>query len=344
MATGDFKLGKATIKRGERGYVELPITSLYTHTPLSMPVYVIHGRYDGPVIFVSAAIHGDEINGVEIIRRLIRCRCLRSVHGTILLIPVVNMLGFLGKSRYLPDRRDLNRCFPGSEHGSLGSQLAHQFLHDIALRCNYGIDLHTAAQGRTNLPQVRVWADHDLQLLELAQAFKTPVILRSDIQEGTLRESCDKHGVKTLLYEAGEALRFDEMAIRTGYEGVLRVLTHLQIIQPKNRRRSKITPIIAHRNHWIRASQSGIVRSHIHLGQTVKAGEVLGYLGDPFGDTEQKIIANLDGIIIGQSTMPLIHEGEALFHIAAVDDTTSANSTLNTFQHELELHNTSPLL
>ena len=172
-----FQLGSTRIAAGERVTVDLPLSVLSNHTPMTLPVHVVHGRREGPTIFVSAAVHGDEIIGVEIVRRLMRVPALRRLAGTVLLIPIVNAFGFINHSRYLPDRRDLNRSFPGSDKGSLGSQLAHRFLNDVVKQCDYGIDLHSAAAGRVNLPQIRVSAG-DAKALELAHVFSAPIILQ----------------------------------------------------------------------------------------------------------------------------------------------------------------------
>ena len=209
-----FEIAGVVIKPGQRISLEIPVPSLYTHTELEMPVHVVHGRKSGPTLFLSGAVHGDEINGVEIIRRVLRTKSLARLHGTLLAIPVVNIFGFINQSRYLPDRRDLNRSFPGSESGSLAARIAHRFLNEIVARCTHGIDLHTGAIHRDNLPQVRAVLD-DEETEKMARAFKPPVILNTSIVEGSLREAVEKLDIAVIVYEAGEALRFDEVCSRS---------------------------------------------------------------------------------------------------------------------------------
>ena len=201
-------IGGVEVKPGTRASINVPIADLYTGTSLSMPVKVFCGKSAGPVLFVSAAVHGDELNGVEVIRRLQIQKALRSVRGTLITVPVVNVHGFLNQSRYLPDRRDLNRSFPGSAKGSIASRTAHTFLNEIVKKAEYGIDLHTGAINRSNLPQIRANLD-DAKTEELARVFGAPVILNASIRDGSLRSCAADRGFPMLVYEAGEALRFD---------------------------------------------------------------------------------------------------------------------------------------
>ncbi len=329
-----FILGETTIKPGESKYIELPLPGLYTHSNIHMPVHVTCGKEAGPIMFVSAAVHGDEINGVEIIRRLKNSTALRRLKGTLITIPVVNVYGFINKSRYLPDRRDLNRSFPGSEKGSMASKLAYLFLHNISNRCDYGIDLHTAAISRDNLPQIRALLDND-ETKELALAFGAPVVLDAPLREGSLREATSKAGTKVLLYEAGEALRYDEISIRAGVHGIINVMRKLGMLSA-SRKRVKIAPAIAHSSRWVRAPQSGILRSTNPMGQRIHKGDVLGYVSDPFGEVEQEVISPVSGMVIGRTTLPLVHEGEAIFHIARFDELGDAETVYETFQNHVD--------
>lgn len=321
---------------GERRDIDLPLPHLYSHSQVNMPVHVIHGRKAGPRLFVSAAIHGDEINGVEIIRRLLHTKALGNLRGTLIAAPVVNVFGFNNKSRYLPDRRDLNRCFPGSERGSLAGQIAHRFIEDIVVHCTHGIDLHTAATGRSNLPQVRADLEGNPGLLAMAQAFHSPVILNASIREGSLRSVAREYNVPVMLYEAGEALRFDEISIRAGVRGVLSTMRHLGMLPPGKSRKTPAASMISHGSKWVRAPQSGILRMMKLLGKEVNKGDILGYVADPFGSSEEIVRSHLSGIIIGCSTLPLVHEGEALFHIAAIDAGEDIDSNLRQFHHEID--------
>ncbi|MBE0493549.1 MAG: succinylglutamate desuccinylase/aspartoacylase family protein [Thiomicrospira sp.] len=328
-------LGGQTIQPGERRTVDLVVGKLYTHSPITMPVQVLCGRQAGPVMFVSAAIHGDELNGVEIIRRLLKVPGLRQLKGTLIAVPIVNLHGFINQSRYLPDRRDLNRSFPGSEKGSLAGRVARLFLEEIVERSTHGIDLHTGAIHRSNLPQIRANLD-DAQTLDLARAFGTPVILNSDLRDGSLREAAAKKGIPVLLYEAGEALRFDELAIRGGVQGILRVMRQLEML-PKSRKIPPADPIIARSSAWVRAPQDGIFRASVKQGErVVKDQTLLGRISDPFGESEVDVWSPFSGIIIGQLHLPLVNEGEALFHIARFYRTDIAAGNIETYQETLE--------
>lgn len=311
-------IGDVAILPGESKKIDLPVVRLYTDTEIKMPVYVKRARKDGPVMFVSAAVHGDELNGVEIIRRLIRRSSLKLAKGTLIFVPMVNVYGVLNQSRYMPDRRDLNRVFPGSKRGSLAGRLAHIFLNEIVSKCDYGIDLHTGAIHRSNLPQIRADLD-DIETREMAEHFGVPVLLNSNLRDGSLRESAVEHGVKILLYEAGEALRFDELSIRAGERGVINVLAHLGMVRkrkPSSTSNKKIMPFIAYSSSWVRADTSGFVRDRVQIGDQVTKGQVLAEIGDSFGEVQSKVLAGREGIIIGKQNIPLVQEGDAMFHIA----------------------------
>lgn len=312
----DLIIDGQTIKAGEQAAIDLPVPSLYTHTRMDMPIQVIRGKKPGPTLFLSAAIHGDEINGVEIIRRVLNQGAIKRLRGTLIAIPVVNIFGFINQSRYLPDRRDLNRSFPGSEKGSLAARLAHLFLNDIVSHCSHGIDLHTAAIHRENFPHIRAVLDDD-ETKRMAKAFASPVILNSEIIDGSLRRAVEAKGINIIVYEAGEALRFNEFAIRAGVRGVTAVMREIGMLAPRKKTRQPYTEV-ASESSWIRAPQSGIVRLIKPLGSWVKKNEVLGVVGDPFGDQEQTALSPYDGIVIGKTNLPLVNEGEALFHIARV--------------------------
>jgi predicted deacylase len=233
----------------------------------------------------------------------------------LIFVPMVNVYGVLNQSRYMPDRRDLNRVFPGSARGSLAGRLAHIFLSEIVSKCDYGIDLHTGAIHRSNLPQVRANLD-DAETRQMAEQFGVPVLLNSNLRDGSLRESAVEHGVKILLYEAGEALRFDELSIRAGEKGVLNVLGHLGMIAERKLPNKKITPFIAYSSSWVRADTSGFVDNKVDNGDQVIKGQVLAEIGDSFGEVQSKVLAGREGIIIGKQNIPLVQEGDAMFHIA----------------------------
>jgi len=236
-------IGGVEVLPGERRTIDLPITDLSTHTPVTMPIHVVRGRRAGPTLFVCAALHGDEINGVEIIRRLLKLSGLKRLHGSLIAVPIVNVLGFLSQSRYLPDRRDLNRSFPGSAQGSLAGRLARLFLEEIVSKSTHGIDLHTAAIHRDNFPQVRANLD-DPECERLAQAFGVPLVINTGFREGSLREAAAQHAVPVIVYEAGEALRFEENCIRAGVKGVVRIMRLLEMLPPTSRRPRGIKSLV----------------------------------------------------------------------------------------------------
>ena len=321
LAAGEaFAIGGRQVAPGERARLELPVVNLYTSAPVALPVVVVRGKEQGPTLFVSAALHGDEIIGVEIIRRLLRMPALSGLRGTLLAVPIVNTLAFLHQSRYLPDRRDLNRSFPGSKSGSLAARLANLFLKEIVDRSDYGVDLHTGAIHRPNLPQIR----GDLanpETLRLCKAFGIPLLLNSEPTEGTLREYTTKKGIPVILYESAEALRFDEICIRIGVQGVLNVLYELNMLdRPKGVRKATVEPVIARSSTWARSPASGVLRAQAALGDVVRSGQVIGIVGDPLSENETPISSPATGVVIGRLNLPLVHEGDATFHIARVED------------------------
>lgn len=334
-----INIGGIDIKPGEQRSIDLELPPLYTHTSVSMPVHVINGKKPGPVLFVSAAVHGDEINGVEIIRRLINSEKdeLENIKGTLIAVPVVNVYGFISQSRYLPDRRDLNRFFPGSEKGSMAARLAHVFIQEIASKCTHGIDLHTAAINRENLPQIRAalndGSDNGAEIQNMACAFHAPVVINSaKLLDGSMRKAVSDLGIPILLYEAGEALRFNEVAIRAGVKGVINVMRRLNMLPDGEHCDIYNKPLVANTSSWVRASQSGILRSLLPLGDQVNKGDLLGIVSDPFGESEEHILAKKSGIVIGKSNLPLVYEGEALFHIAHFDNPDDIADAVGAFQ------------
>ncbi|KDE40708.1 putative deacylase [Nitrincola lacisaponensis] len=331
-------VGSVTIQPGERCTVDLEVGKLYTHTPAVMPVQVICGRQAGPVLFVCAALHGDEINGVEIIRRLMRLPALNRMKGTLMAVPVVNLFGFINQSRYLPDRRDLNRSFPGSPTGSLAARTARLFLKEVVSKATHGIDLHTGAINRYNLPHIRANLD-DPETLALAKAFSTPVILNAPLRQGSLRQTAFEKKTPILVYEAGEALRFDEVSIRGGVNGILSVMRALDML-PKSRKAGFKEPLVARSSNWVRSPQSGIFRAQVKEGDRVTRDQtLLGVVADPFGEAEEEIWSPMSGIVIGQLKLPLVNEGDALIHIAQFHRTDLVADRVGTFQETLEADN-----
>lgn len=317
MARESFAIGNVRVRAGAARDVELPITRLVTGGDVSLPVRVVHGRDPGPVVWVSGAIHGDEVIGVEVIRELIATLSPKEFRGTLVAVPVVNVLGFMAGDRYLPDRRDLNRSFPGSPRGSLASRIAHLFMAEVVAKCEVGIDVHTAADKRANLPQIRADLD-DPRTRELAEAFGAPVMVHARVRDGSLRQAATDVGAKALLYEAGEALRFDDESIATGVAGVRRVLAFLGMIDPDPAEAPPVS-LESRSTGWVRARSTGILNLETRLGAAVSAGDRLGGLSDTFGRRVRLVRADRAGIVIGLTRAPIVNAGDALVHIASVE-------------------------
>jgi len=309
-----FILYGQEIPRGVSLSINLELPKLY-NTPTKLPIHVIRGRKNGPTIFVSAAIHGDELNGIEIIRRLRKLAILKKIRGTIILVPIVNIYGIMTLSRYLPDRRDLNRSFPGSTHGSLASRVAKIFFDEIVRKCDLGIDLHTASIHKSNLPQIRTNIENEYTF-NLAKAFQAPVILHSELRDGSLRAVAQDEGIPILLYEAGEALRFDEKCIRIGVNGIINVLRESGMLTKMMKKIEKNPPIVTKSSQWIRSIESGMLRTIKALGDTVRQDEIIAFIDEALGDSSFELRAPFNGVIIGKSEIPLVQEGDAVFHIA----------------------------
>lgn len=319
MRNETIKIADVEIKPGEQVTVSLFPPNLYTQTPVEIPVHVFHGKKAGPRLFVTSTIHGDEISGAEIVRRLISNNFLKTLHGTLIAMPVVNLYGFVLQSRYLPDRRDLNRSFPGSKSGSLAARLANMLMDEIVRKCNYGIDLHTGSVGRSNLPQIRVNLDTP-GAADLAKAFRVPVIIDAKLRDGSLREAASELGIPLLVYEAGEALRFNEVAISMGVKGIVNVMRVLGMVGKAKKRKSVYTPMIAQSSAWVRSPTSGTVFGPKKLGATISKDEQLATIHDPFSTSDTPVFAPDDGVIIGINNIPLVNEGDALFHVAYFHD------------------------
>ena len=302
------------VKAGSRQRFHLPIARLPT-TQLMLPleVEVVHGADPGPRVWLSGAIHGDELNGIEIVRQVRDKLDPRALRGTVFLVPIVNGFGVINESRYLPDRRDLNRSFPGSARGSLASRLAEVFMREVVSPCSHGIDLHTGSNHRRNLPQVRGNLD-EAETLRCAQAFGAPICVNVRSRDGSLRDAASRLGKHVLLYEAGEPLRFDREAIQRGIQGTLAVLGHLGILEDVPA--TPPTPILANRTRWIRARTSGLFRLQVRLGDSVEPGQVVGRISDGFGDMNTAVRAAESGIVLGCQRNPMVRRGDGLVNLA----------------------------
>ena len=313
-----FVIHETEIAPGTGAILTIPVSQQVTGLEASLALKLLHGARPGPCVFVSAAIHGDEIVGTAIIQRLLDHLMPGDMAGTLILAPAVNIYGFASHSRYLPDRRDLNRSFPGYEHGSLAAQLAHTFLEHVIDRCSLGIDLHTAAVHRYNLPQIRI-ASGSPYLTELAMAFAPPIIIESPLRPGSMRALAHDRETPMLLLEAGEALRFDRYSLKVGVAGVLRVLAHVGMIEHHGEPGGVDVPMRANRSSWVRAPRGGVSRRVRKSGDIVKKGNLLAVVGGLFGEDGIELVSPVDGVVIGHATLPVVNQGDALFHIAEVE-------------------------
>jgi uncharacterized protein len=323
------------IERGDRLVVTLDMPKLYDCTPISIPIHVIRGKKPGPVLCVIAAVHGDEINGIEIIKQLLK-KPLKNIAGTLIAVPIINIYGFLYQTRYLMDRRDLNRCFPGSESGSLAARLAHLVMKEIINHATHIIDLHTGSLHRSNYPQIRANLS-EAGVLQLAEAFNAPVTLHSPGPPGSLRLAAEERKIPIIVYEAGEALRFENNTIRMGLKGVLNVMQELAMI-PKTLDKSdnKKDTLIAQSSYWIRSHHSGIIRPMKILGDKVADNEIIASISNPVGSEEYHIVAPHAGTIIGKTNIPIVHEGAALFHVATFEQLVHVEDEVESRQISLD--------
>jgi hypothetical protein len=297
--------------------VELPIARLPSGNWADMPVVIAHGSRPGPTVWLSGAIHGDELNGIEIIRRLLKKIQPRRLAGTVVAVPIVNVFGITLGSRYLPDRRDLNRSFPGSPRGSLASRLAHVFFSTIAARCEVGLDFHTGSNGRSNIPQLRCdFSDPGTR--KLAEVFGAPVVLQAGLRDGSLRAAACREGSRVLLFEGGEAMRFDPNSITRGVEGALRVLEHLGMIEGAPP--ADDVPIQwCEKSTWMRTNRSGFCHLDTEIGSPVKAGDVLATVTDSLSSRVVPLRSRVSGVVVGVLRTGIVHRGDAVVHVAEVE-------------------------
>lgn len=312
-----FRIAETDVEAGTREQVAIPVARYVTGEWISLPVEVIHGARPGPCIWLSGAIHGDELDGVEITRGVSGAISPRRLRGTVLAIPIVNVFGFIQASRYLPDRRDLNRAFPGSETGSMAARLAWLFTTEIVDRCDWGLDFHCGSGDRENLPQIRGNLE-DEATRGVAEAFAPPLLIHNRGPEGSLRRATLERGGRVLVYEGGEAGRFTRESIATGVAGSLRVLRHLDMIDEAPDADAPARHVAS--THWVRASRSGIVRLDAELGREVRKGTKIGEITEILGGGRKRIRASNTGIVIGRRVNPVVYQGEALVHIARLVD------------------------
>lgn len=314
-----FSISGIKVFAGESREIYLKVSESYLAGGIHIPVTVIRGKNEGPVAFVTGAIHGDEINGADIVRRLIFDIDHEQLSGTLIAVPVVNIPGFLAQSRYLPYHRDLNRYFPGKRGGNNAERLAARLFHEIILKSDFGIDLHTASEGRSNLPHVRGDMTHP-RVRQLARAFGAPVLVDGKGARGTLRRAATDAGVPTILFEAGESSRFSPRVSASGLRGVLNVL-HAMGMWPEvslggTKRKRPSFQVIVKASDWIRAPKGGILDLAVKAGDLIYEGDLVGSILNPFGKTVTQIRSALTGIVIGVTTAPLTVPGTGIIHVA----------------------------
>ena len=307
-----LKIGGENIGRGETRQIYLKIARLPTYTNIDLPVTVIRSENPGPVLLLSGGLHGDEINGIEIVRRLIGRKLIKPEFGTVIAIPLMNVYGFIQNVRGVPDGKDINRSFPGSKTGSLAMLVAHTLMNEIVPKIDIGLDFHTGGASRANFPQIRCVFEDDKNM-ELAKAFGAPVTLHSSLINKSFRKAAYSKGKHILVYETGESMRFDEEGIQIGIDGTLRVMKHLGMI--KNAPEPQETEFYS-KSTWIRASYAGLYHSKIELGDKVIKKQIIGAITDPFGSEKFIIKSKHDGRIIGLNYSPVLHKGDAIAHLA----------------------------
>ena len=306
-------IGGVRIGTGETHDLRLQISQLYTGEEVWLPLRVQRAKRAGPVVFVTAALHGNEINGTGVIRELIFREPLPLRRGTLICAPIVNIYGFERNDRYMPDRRDLNRCFPGSPDGSLASRYADAIFREIITKADYGIDLHTAAVHRTNYPNVRGDLKNP-QVRELAEAFGCELIVRGEGPEGSMRRAACEAGVPTILFEAGEVSKIEQAVLDAGVHGVRNVLIHLGMLAGE--RFEPIFQTMVNRTTWVRAALGGLLRFYVGPGELVEAGQPIAGNEDIYGDARSTLLSPVDGVVLGMTTYPAVHPGEPVMHIA----------------------------
>ena len=307
---------KETIVAGESKTINMEIAKLHTMTKLKIPIIVERSKLDGPTVLFTACLHGDEINGTEIVRQFIVQKINKPKRGTIICIPIINIFGFINKTREFPDGRDLNRVFPGSKTGSLASRFAYYILKDIMPHIDYAIDFHAGGASRFNAPQIRIVPENK-ELKKLSEVFSAPFTLYSKNISGTFRNSCDKLDVKMLLFEGGKSLDINDAITKEAIEGTKRFLTHLEMLNPRKKAISNENKTIyIEKSNWVRAKHSGMFHGLTAIGSFVKKGDLLATISDPYGKVEHKVKAPHAGFIINVNDAPIIYQGDAIFHIS----------------------------
>lgn len=303
------------IKPGAEEHVSMEIARLPSRTPIEVPTIISRSKKEGPTLLLLGGMHGDEINGVEIVRSIIDKGLFHPEKGTVVCIPILNIFGFINFSRDVPDGKDVNRSFPGTSSGSLASMVAYHLMKEIIPAIDYGIDFHTGGASRTNYPQIRC-VFNDRKSLKLAKAFNAPVTLNAPLRPKSLRNAASNFGIPIIVFESGESLRFDRFGVQKGINGTLRIMKSLGM--RKKAPVSRKPTILLSKSTWIRANASGLFHSFIQSGDKVKEGQLVGQVTGPFGDFKIDILAKQSGILIGLNNNPVINKGDAIMHIGII--------------------------
>ncbi|HKK46184.1 MAG TPA: succinylglutamate desuccinylase/aspartoacylase family protein [Balneolaceae bacterium] len=306
-------INKHKIEPGEQKEIQLNIARLPTYTNIDLPVHVFRSMEDGPVLLLTGGLHGDELNGIEIVRRMIFKDMLMPDKGSVIALPLVNVYGFIQNVRGLPDGKDINRSFPGIKGGSLARLLAYTLMNEIVPQIDYGVDFHTGGAARSNYPQIRCTLNNDKNR-ELAKAFAPPIVVHSKLIDKSFRKSAHKKGKEILVFETGESTRFDEPGIKLGIEGTMRLMKHLGMKERASE--TEFETEIYEKSTWIRAKYAGLFQPKISLGDNVKKRQVLGHVTDPYGSESFKSVCPHNGRVIGLNYAPVVHKGDALLHLA----------------------------
>lgn len=309
-------INRERVQRGEDRLIYLRIARLPTYTNIDLPVRILRAAEDGPTLLLSGGLHGDEINGIEIVRRLLTKDFIKPDRGTVIAVPLMNVYGFIQNVRGVPDGKDINRSFPGSKSGSLAKLLAYTIMKEIIPLIDVGLDFHTGGASRANYPQVRCTFKSSRNL-EIAKAFAPPVILHSRLIDKSFRKAANNMKKHILVYETGESLRLDEFGIKEAINGTKRVMKYLNMIAeaPKSGKTE-----IFEKSSWVRASYAGIFHTRVNLGEDIKKNQLLGVITDPFGTESFKIKCRVTGKVIGLNHNPIVHKGDAIMHIATVKE------------------------
>lgn len=305
-------IGGHKIARGEDKLIHLSIARLPTYTNIDLPIRVIRGEEKGPVLLLTGGLHGDEINGIEIVRRMLFRKNIAPVRGSVIAIPLMNVYGFIQNVRGVPDGKDINRSFPGTKSGSLAKLVAYNIMNEVIPIIDFGLDFHTGGASRSNFPQIR--CDFSIEKnVELAKAFGAPVTLHSGLIDKSFRKAAYKKGKQILVYETGESQRFDEHGIKLGIDGTLRLMKHLNMIDTAP---EPVETEMFNSSLWVRAKFAGLFHPKVNQGDKVQLRQVIGTITDPFGNESFKIISRQNGKVIGLNNNPVVHKGDAIFHIA----------------------------